>query len=79
MTCRELAEHLLEYVAGELAADQRAYLEEHLRDCPPCVVYLETYELTIRITRRLPPCEPLPPDLEQRLRAALGQPPSGAA
>jgi anti-sigma factor RsiW len=70
ITCRELAEFLIDFVAGELPPEQRARIEHHLCMCPPCVTYVETYRLTIRLTRRLP-CTPLPPELEKRLREAL--------
>ena len=71
MTCRELAELLIDFVSGDLPDDHRSRLENHLAICPPCVAYLETYRLTIQLTRRLPANDPLPPECEKRLRAAL--------
>ena len=41
-------------------------------DCTPCVYYVETYQLTIRLTRQLPAAEP-PPALLERLKAAAEQ------
>jgi anti-sigma factor RsiW len=70
MNCRELAELLIDFVSGDLPEEQRARIEQHLGRCPPCVTYLETYRLTIRLTRRLP-CSPLPPELEHRLRMVV--------
>jgi anti-sigma factor RsiW len=70
ITCRELAELLIDFVSDELPAEHRVRIEQHLKLCPPCVAYLESYQITIRMTRRLP-CEPLPPELEKRLRAAF--------
>jgi anti-sigma factor RsiW len=70
MNCRELAELLFEFVSGELAPERCALLEEHLKRCPPCHVYLETYRLTIHISGRLP-CRSLPADCEERLRAVV--------
>jgi anti-sigma factor RsiW len=70
INCRELAEFLIDFVSDELPAEHRAHIEQHLKLCPPCVAYLESYRMTIRLTKRLP-CEPLPPELEKRLRAAL--------
>ena len=67
VNCRQLAELLFDFVSGELSEDRHASLEEHLRACPPCLVYVETYRLTIKITRKLPPV-PIPPELERRLR-----------
>jgi anti-sigma factor RsiW len=70
MNCRKLAELLIDFVSGDLPEDQRALVEQHLGRCPPCVTYVETYRLTIKLTRRLP-CSPLPPDLEYRLRIVV--------
>ncbi len=70
ITCRQLAELLLDYVNGELPPELQEHVRQHLQWCPPCVTYLETYQLTIRLTRQLP-CAPLPDELKQRLRAAL--------
>jgi anti-sigma factor RsiW len=83
ITCRQLVELLIDFVSGELDEEQREYVEQHLQKCPPCVTYLETYQITIQITRQLPPA-PLPPQLVERLRAALEencrkQPPKGGS
>ncbi len=72
MTCRELVELLCEFIDGELPEEKRCLVEQHLGACPPCVVYLETYQLTIRISRKLP-SQPPPPQLLERLRAAAAE------
>jgi len=80
ITCRDLSELLIDVVSGELPPEYREQVEQHLRLCPPCVAYLQTYQTTIRLTRQLP-CEPPPPEVAERLRAALAachhQPPPG--
>jgi anti-sigma factor RsiW len=70
MTCRELAELLIDFLDGELPEERRRLLETHLALCGPCMIYLETYKETIRLTRCLPDVPP-PPELLQRLKAAL--------
>jgi anti-sigma factor RsiW len=70
MTCRELAELLIDHIAGELAAEQEAALRSHLDACPECVHYVATYQLTIQITRRLP-CTPCPERVWEKLRRAI--------
>ncbi|MBV9124768.1 MAG: zf-HC2 domain-containing protein [Planctomycetes bacterium] len=72
MTCRELKNLLLDFVSGELPPEHKALVEQHLHKCPPCEVYLETYQLTIQMTRQLP-CGPLPQPLVQRLQDALAE------
>jgi anti-sigma factor RsiW len=70
ITCRELAELLIDFVAGELPPEHHQRVEHHLECCPPCLTYLETYRMTIQVTRNLP-CQPIPPELIEKLRAAL--------
>jgi anti-sigma factor RsiW len=70
--CRQLADLLIDFISGELAEEHLALLEEHLRLCPPCLVYVETYRVTVRLTRQLPPVA-MPAETEQRLRAALSR------
>ena len=70
ITCRQLAELLLDFSSGELPAQERERVETHLRLCSCCVAYLESYRCTIQMTRGLPRA-PLPPHLVQPLRALL--------
>jgi anti-sigma factor RsiW len=72
MTCHECAELLLEFLTGELDAERREHIRDHLKRCPPCVTYIETYKITVQLTRQLPVGE-LPPEVEERLRAVLGE------
>jgi hypothetical protein len=72
MTCREFADALLDFLNGELPSERCGGIQEHLGCCPPCVVLVQTYCLTITLTRHLP-CKPLPPDLERRLREAVAR------
>jgi anti-sigma factor RsiW len=53
VTCRELADFILDYLSGDLAADVRAAFEHHLTLCPACVNYLDAYKATIDLTRRV--------------------------
>ncbi len=70
MNCREFADLLLDFLSEELSPEQFQRANDHLALCPPCVAYVETYQLTIKLTKQLP-CDPLPPTCEQRLRAAV--------
>jgi anti-sigma factor RsiW len=72
MTCRQLVEFLIDFVSDELPDDHRRLIEQHLEICPPCVTYIETYRLTIQLTRQLPP-RPIPPELADHLRSVLSE------
>jgi anti-sigma factor RsiW len=65
-----MVELLIDFVAGELPEEHRALVDRHLHRCPPCLAYLETYQLTIKLTRQLPEA-PMPRSLHERLMACL--------
>jgi anti-sigma factor RsiW len=48
-TCRELIEFLMGYLDAELPPEQRAAFDAHLRVCPPCRAYVDTYAEAIRL------------------------------
>ena len=73
MTCHELADILLDYLAGELAQEQAATIRSHLDACPHCVHFVQTYQITIQVSRQLPTA-PLPAELLERLQRALEEP-----
>jgi len=70
--CSQLADLLFDFVNGDLPSDRLEQLEAHLKACPPCVVHVETYRVTISLTRNLPR-HALPPELELRLREVLAR------
>jgi len=72
LTCREVTEVLISYVDETLEIEVRQDCEAHLSGCPHCKCYLHSYRATIRMTKLLP-CEPLPPDMLQRLRKAMSE------
>ncbi len=53
MTCRELADFLMEYLEDGLRAREREVFEEHLHACPACERYLDTYRETVRLGKSL--------------------------
>jgi anti-sigma factor RsiW len=71
MTCDELVAALVDFLGGELVVEVRETFEVHIRGCARCEAYVATYTHTMRLTRALPRCGALPPDVEARLRKAL--------
>ncbi len=51
MTCRELIEFLLDYMEGELPAEQRRLFEQHIQICQDCADYIDSYRQTIELSR----------------------------
>jgi anti-sigma factor RsiW len=70
MTCRQLAELLLDFISGELHADHAAEINEHLHGCSSCVAFVHSYRVTITMTQQLPPV-PLRSEFAQRLEKLL--------
>jgi anti-sigma factor RsiW len=53
MTCREFADFIADYEAGELGDGVRASFERHLQRCPNCRAYLALYLTTVALERSL--------------------------
>jgi len=47
IACREVVELVTDYLEGVLPAPRREAVEEHLRECPACVEYVEQMRATI--------------------------------
>ena len=45
-TCKDSINLLLDYLDGEMPAEEERHLQEHLSGCPPCVDFLRTYRAT---------------------------------
>ena len=73
MTCQELVDFLCDYLAEELPVAQREVFEHHLRACPPCLRFLESYRDTIQLGRCActDPEGPVPADVPERLVEAI--------
>ena len=61
--CDAMYRALSDFLDGELPAEERAAVEEHLRLCPPCGVYLEQFRQVWLLTGRVR-AEDLPADFD---------------
>ena len=52
VTCREFADFIMDYLAGELPPESRAEFNNHLSVCPNCQKYLASYEETVKLGKR---------------------------
>jgi anti-sigma factor RsiW len=72
ITCRELTDFLLQYLAGEIRGRRRAVFEAHLAACDGCHAYLRGYEEAVRLGRdAFCSDEPIPEDLPEDLVHAV--------
>jgi anti-sigma factor RsiW len=53
MACKELVELVTEYLEETLPPADRQRFEDHLKDCPHCVIYLDQIRQTIRALGKL--------------------------
>lgn len=59
LACRRVVDIVTEYLEGELAASERAQLEQHLLICRACVDFVGQHRLTLAGLRTLT-TQPLP-------------------
>jgi hypothetical protein len=71
MTCAELMDALVDYLSEELVVEVRETFRLHIDGCAKCGSYVATYTHTVKVTRALPKCGSLPPEVEARLRKAI--------
>ena len=50
--CKECLELLHDYIDGALSKEVKGALEEHFKDCPPCISFLNTYKATTKTCRQ---------------------------
>ncbi len=68
--CREVFALLSQYLDVELPPDACGAIEEHIKDCPPCIEFTESLKKTIALCRQYSPGE-IPPELNEQSRAEL--------
>ena len=72
LSCREMAEHLSDYLDGDLAASLTDLIDAHRGECPPCEAFIRTLAKSLQVVRAQPRA-PLSPALRKRLVEALRQ------
>lgn len=80
IVCASGVELLIDYLEGVLPAELCASIDAHVRQCPRCVAFVESYHATPRILREATMAV-LPADLEASLlrflRSQYGGTPEG--
>jgi hypothetical protein len=70
MTCKETIDLLADYLESALDDQLIEQLETHLRDCGPCVAYLNTYRRTRELAGDAGRVD-MPEEMKARLRRFL--------
>ena len=72
MTCRDLIDFLMDYLDGDLQDAARREFDDHLRRCPACRTYLQSYRETVKLgTLASASDEEVPPDVPEELIQAI--------
>ena len=66
--CKECLELLHDYLEGELSPDVSASLEEHFKDCPPCIAFVKTYKSTTHFCQTALKSTEIPDIVKERLK-----------
>jgi anti-sigma factor RsiW len=73
VTCREFAEFIADFIAGELPSAERQAFDRHLARCGNCVRYLDGYRQTVAMGKQAfaEPEAPVPGDVPEELIDAI--------
>jgi anti-sigma factor RsiW len=66
LNCRRTLLEVSNYIDGDLDAALKQELEQHLKDCPECAIFVIQTKATVEIF-----CDSQPVDLPQDVRARL--------
>ena len=69
-TCKQITDLVFNYVHGRLASSLKRDFEQHLRICPDCVNFLNTYRKTVQATKSVVP-EEIPPKVRTNILSFL--------
>jgi hypothetical protein len=73
MTCKDIVELLMPYCDGELTKEYCDLICHHLRLCGACHNFMESYQITIKITNQLPPACMSRDFMERLLKAMINE------
>ena len=75
--CDDAVAELYRYLDGELSEEERRGIEDHLRECSPC---LEAFDFEAELKRVVAAGahQPCPEELKARIAALLSEPPESA-
>ena len=71
MNCQQFTQFIMDWLDGELPADQAQVFETHIGLCPPCENYLAQYKSTVELARDCVPDEVVPTEIPEELVRAI--------
>jgi RNA polymerase sigma-70 factor (ECF subfamily) len=67
--CKQIFAMLSNYLEGELPSKDCRQLQRHLKNCPPCIAFLESLKATVEACRKYQ--APRAPAPSKQVKAAL--------
>ncbi len=65
-TCKQMTDLVFNYLNDKLSPNVKRDFQQHLRICPDCVNFLDTYKKTVSVTRSIRPDE-IPPKVRNNI------------
>lgn len=70
--CKQITDLLYDYLNNKLSQQVKRDFERHLKICPDCISFLNTYKRTVAVTRSVDAAV-LPPSVRHNVLAFLRQ------
>ena len=71
INCDDVVDVMGDYIDGDLTASIKDRIESHMAGCAECREFLRTYSFTVKLAASLRNDDPVPTDVQNRLRASL--------
>jgi len=71
VNCQHFTDFIIDWLDGELPADQAEVFAAHIEMCPPCEQYLDQYRTTVELTKDCAPAEDVPSEVPEALIRAI--------
>jgi Putative zinc-finger len=65
-TCKQMTNLVFDYLHDKLSPNVKRDFQQHLRICPDCVNFLNTYKKTVSVTRSIR-AEEIPPSVRNSI------------
>jgi len=71
MVCKDCLEALDDFLDGTLKDNAKAELDEHFKDCPPCLAFLNTYQKSTSLCKKAMQDIEVPDEVYEHIKAHL--------
>ena len=71
ISCESFDTFIVDYIDGNLQAEQKRIFMHHLNECPACRVYLKNYEYRIQLSKSIFANDTDKPDIPNQLVEAI--------